>query len=332
MMGSAMSTPARDNGHDVRLVGTHLDRVIIDSLRKDNVHPKMSRELPQGITYFQIENADDALQGADLVICGISSFGVEWFAEQMLRRIPEGVPLLSVTKGLELLPDHSIRTFPDVFEQKLQSSRSVNAIGGPCTSYELCDRHQTHVAFCGRDITVLRQLREMLQTRYYHVSVTNDITGVEVAVALKNAYALAVSLAIGLAEREGGENCAPHYNAQAALFGQSVWEIEKLVLFFGGRRESVSFGVGDLYVTIFGGRTRLLGTLLGRGLSFREATEKLSGVTLESVAILSRIAMAVRTLSEQKVLDARAFPLLFQIYDIIENGKPVKIPWERFTE
>jgi glycerol-3-phosphate dehydrogenase (NAD(P)+) len=29
MMGSAMSFPARDNGHQVRLVGTPLDRDII---------------------------------------------------------------------------------------------------------------------------------------------------------------------------------------------------------------------------------------------------------------------------------------------------------------
>ena len=29
MMGSALAFPARENGHEVRLVGTHLDRDII---------------------------------------------------------------------------------------------------------------------------------------------------------------------------------------------------------------------------------------------------------------------------------------------------------------
>ena len=33
VMGSAMTLPARDRGHEVRLVGTHLDRRIIDSVR-----------------------------------------------------------------------------------------------------------------------------------------------------------------------------------------------------------------------------------------------------------------------------------------------------------
>ena len=31
MMGSALAFPARENGHEVRLTGTHLDREIIES-------------------------------------------------------------------------------------------------------------------------------------------------------------------------------------------------------------------------------------------------------------------------------------------------------------
>ena len=33
VMGSAMCLPAADKGHTVRLVGTHLDREIIDSVK-----------------------------------------------------------------------------------------------------------------------------------------------------------------------------------------------------------------------------------------------------------------------------------------------------------
>ena len=39
MMGSALAFPARENGHEVRLVGTHLDREIIDVSRKTGRHP-----------------------------------------------------------------------------------------------------------------------------------------------------------------------------------------------------------------------------------------------------------------------------------------------------
>ena len=33
MMGSAMAVPAADNGHQVRLIGTPLDRAIIEAIR-----------------------------------------------------------------------------------------------------------------------------------------------------------------------------------------------------------------------------------------------------------------------------------------------------------
>ena len=40
MMGSALAFPARENGNRVRLVGTPLDRQIIDACRKTGQHPK----------------------------------------------------------------------------------------------------------------------------------------------------------------------------------------------------------------------------------------------------------------------------------------------------
>ena len=40
MMGSALAFPARENGNEVRLVGTPLDREIIDAIRQTNRHPK----------------------------------------------------------------------------------------------------------------------------------------------------------------------------------------------------------------------------------------------------------------------------------------------------
>ena len=49
MMGSALAFPARENGHTVRLVGTHLDRDIIDSCRAEGKHPKLPLPFPAGV-------------------------------------------------------------------------------------------------------------------------------------------------------------------------------------------------------------------------------------------------------------------------------------------
>ena len=46
MMGSALAFPARENGHEVRLVGTHLDREIIDTAKKRNVILNLTEIFP----------------------------------------------------------------------------------------------------------------------------------------------------------------------------------------------------------------------------------------------------------------------------------------------
>ena len=51
MMGSALAFPARENGNEVRIVGTHLDRQIIDACRKTNQHPKFNKAFPEGVKY-----------------------------------------------------------------------------------------------------------------------------------------------------------------------------------------------------------------------------------------------------------------------------------------
>ncbi len=83
-------------------------------------------------------------------------------------------------------------------------------------------------------------------------------------------------------------------------------------------------------MTVFGGRTRRIGTLLGRGLSFQQAMDELSGVTLESIVIATRTARAVRRLIELGKATEAQFPLLMHIDDIINGGKPVNIPWNSF--
>ena len=157
------------------------------------------------------------------------------------------------------------------------------------------------------------------------------MVGVECAVAMKNAYALGVTLAVGLAEKRDGKIGAVHYNSQAALFGQGLKEMMQLLELIGGGPENIIHGGGDLFVTVFGGRTRKIGTLLGRGLSFDEAMAELNGVTLESIVIATRTARAVKKLAERGVVKLSDYPLLMHVDEIINQGAEVAIPWDAFT-
>lgn len=335
MMGSALAFPARENGNEVRVVGTHLDREIIETSRATGRHPKFNKNFPDGVKYYQIEELETAIAGADFIICGVSSFGVEWFRDVILPQLHEGVPVISVTKGLMNTEDGTLLTYLDLWQAKLDELKkniTLCAIGGPCTSYELVAHDQTEVTFCSRDMSVLKMIKAAMATEYYHISLSTDIVGVESAVALKNGYALGIALTIGLNQKAFGLDSELHFNSQAAVFGQSVREMSKLLKLQGAEDfNNLVLGAGDLYVTVYGGRTRLVGILLGRGLTITEAKAELAGVTLESLVVAERVAKAVRVKAERGLVNIEEFPLLMHIDEIITQSKPVDIPWEKFT-
>lgn len=334
MMGSALAFPARENGHEVRLVGTHLDREIIEACKKTGQHPKFDYPFPEGVKYYFYEDWKEAVKGADFVIGGVSSFGVDWFLENILSELDPSIPVLSVTKGLINLEDGTLISYPEYWKRSLAAKgieREICAIGGPCTSYELVYHDHSEVAFCGKDSATIKMMKEAMQTSYYHVSVTNDVEGLESAVALKNGYALAIAMTIGLVNREHGPEAGLHYNSQAGAFYQAVKEMRLLLEMQGASRDCENIGIGDLYVTVYGGRTRKIGILLGEGKTYQEALDILAGVTLESLVVSRRVYAAMVRKAELGKADLSLFPMLCHAATVLDEGKDAQLPWDSFT-
>ncbi len=334
MMGSALAFPARENGHDVRLVGTPLDKEIIEACKKTGRHPKFDYPFPEGVKYYFYEEWKEAVDGADFVIGGVSSFGVYWFLDNILSELDPSMPVLSVTKGLINLDDGTLISYPEYWKRALAQkgiNREICAIGGPCTSYELVYHDQSEVAFCGKDSATIRMMKEAMQTSYYHISLTNDVEGLESAVALKNGYALAIAMTIGLVNRHNGPQAGLHFNSQAAAFYQAVKEMRLLLEMQGASRNCENIGIGDLYVTVYGGRTRKIGILLGEGKTYEEALEILSGVTLESLVVSRRVYAAMARKAELGQADLSKYPMLCHAAAVLDDGKDAELPWEDFT-
>ena len=95
--------------------------------------------------------------------------------------------------------------------------------------------------------------------------------------------------------------------------------------------ENLKVGLGDLYVTVYGGRTRLVGILLGRGLNIDEAKAELNGVTLESLVVAERVAKAIMISAEKGAVDLKNFPLLLHINNLLMKKSGAELPWEDFT-
>ena len=81
VMATALAWPLSDNGHEVRLVGTRLDRDVIDSIKESGVHTKLDLKVPEGVRAYQLEEAEEASEGAQIVMSGVNSFGVRWASE-----------------------------------------------------------------------------------------------------------------------------------------------------------------------------------------------------------------------------------------------------------
>ena len=337
VMGTAFSFPLVDRGHQVRLVGTHLDADIIEEIHQNGVHPKLRMRVPDRVTPFTIAGLEEALAGADLVVLGVNSSGVNWAAEVLSPHLSSGIPILMLTKGLSG-DGQQIKILPDVFRERLldehQDRINIAAVGGPSIAGELTSRRQTCVVFAGASPALLQKLRDMLATDYYHIWTSTDLVGVEVCVALKNAYALGVGLVQGWLEAEGesGIGAAMH-NLSAGIFAQGLWEMSYLVGVMGGEPESVVSlpGAGDLYVTSQGGRNSQMGRLLGLGFSYQEALQNyMPGETVEGAEVLLQIHPTIEELVRNGKLNGGRIPWLRRLAEIVSEKAPANIPSDLF--
>ena len=336
VMGSALTFPAADNGNEVRLVGTHLDEAIITSLRKDHYHPRLRRPLHSSVKVFSHTEISEALKDAEVVGLGVNSQGVHWAAEAIGPHLRSGQTILMVTKGMEST-DGKLQILPDVLHGNLPASIrdqvTYAAIGGPSIAGELAARRQTSVVFVSRNAEVLPKLRSLFMTDYYHIWTSTDMIGVEVCVALKNPYALAVGLAAGVLEKQGEDMAnARMHNYAAAVFAQGLAETAVLVQKLGGGLETVFSlpGAGDLYVTTQGGRNSRMGRLLGMGMPYSDAVEEMPGETIEGVDAVVSIMPAVEAMIARGDLDANALPLLRELHRIVTRNAKVEFDFNSF--
>jgi glycerol-3-phosphate dehydrogenase (NAD(P)+) len=346
LMGTAVAWPLADNGHEVRLVGTHLDDAIIRSCLDRGYHPRLKRQLPNSVMPYYVRELPRALEGADLIVSGVNSLGVRWIAHTLGPLLWPGAKLIAVTKGLEAAASGAagavasgggVRILPDLLRDELpegiRDRVSLNAIGGPCIAGELAGRRQTCVVFTGREPATLGWMRDLFATEYYHIWTSTDMVGVEVCAALKNAYTLAVGMATGLLDQEGGPDNAGAgmSNLAAALFGASAREMTRIVGLLGGDPANVSWlpGVGDQYVTCVGGRTIRMGRLLGAGLTYTEAVLRLAGETLEGVYIVKQMAQVLPEWERQGKIGRDELLLLRMLCRVITEDAKVDIPFDR---
>ena len=319
-MGTALTTPLARNGHEVRLWGTERDAGIVAALRGGGPHPRLGVALPPGADIFAAEEAAAALAGAEIVVVAITSDAVQHVVGRMAPLLGAPRAILTVAKGFDSGEDGTIRLLPDIIAGFAPAP--VVAVGGPSKANEVAWGAPTAVVFGGSDPAAVALCQTTFATDTYHVEPTADIVGLELAAAMKNAYAIALGIADGL-ERATGR---PHHNLRAALFPRAVVEMALLAEAMGGHRETAAglAGAGDLQVTITSGRNRLLGERIGVGETPAAAYAALAaaGTTIEGYPAADFGHRLARHHAAAGRLDLARVPLLDALWRILYAAAP----------
>jgi glycerol-3-phosphate dehydrogenase len=163
-------------------------------------------------------------------------------------------------------------------------ARALAVLGGPSHAADALE-HGASVVIGSRNQAFARQLADALTSAGLEVSITTDVTGVELAGAAKNAAVLAAAAAA-----PAGPNVA------GAAAGKVFAEVDALARRRGSRPETFAglAGAGDLVATVVaaGSRNRRAGELLAQGVPTVEIGAVLgqAAEAVDSVPLLATVA------------------------------------------
>ncbi len=331
-MGSAFAVPCVDNKNDVTIVGTHLENDLIEKIKSnDQIHPALKTKLSSEVKFEKFEKLQTILdQDKDIIVCGVSSIGIEWFVQQISKKYKKGLPIILLTKGLSIL-DNELTTLSDKIRTLLSkdghSEINISAIKGPCLAAGLANKMRTGTIIANQKVKEAQLLKGIISTNYYSTEISEDINGVELSGAIKNIYSMLIGASEGLSNPKVSKEIQSKFflNTAASLIHRSISEMVEFVSHYGGKAETVYglSGLGDLYVSAIGGRNSLMGKYLGEGYLYNDAKEKfMKNITVEGAQLAIEIGPKIL-----QDLNPQHFPLMFSMLQTICENKKLEINW-----
>ena len=307
-MGAAFTFPLADNNHKVTLTEPYSKDLLNKLITKNKFHPALKLKLSKRVSVKKF-SSDLLNKKWDLVVVGVSSIGIE-MVRQHLKNIKRKVSILVLTKGLKY--DRNNKKIITMSEQLSKGNQNLNisVLKGPCLAKELAKKIKSYTVIANKNINIAKNIGKLISTKYYKTEYSSDVKGVEFSSAIKNIY----SMIIGSGE---GENTA------SALFRKSLDEMEYLIKYFRGKKETVHglAGVGDLYVSAVGGRNSKMGEYLGKGYTFKIAKNKfMKNDTVEGADLAREIAPYIL-----KKINKNKIPLMHALLSAITKNKKLKV-------
>jgi glycerol-3-phosphate dehydrogenase (NAD(P)+) len=234
--------------------------------------------LPESV---QVKRAADIeLAGLDLVCLAVPTKGLPQAVGQIADRLAPRSAVLMLSKGLVAPQGH----IPSDYVRERVRARAVASLGGPAHAREAVSGSAALV-LGSADSDLRSQLGEVFDRAGLVCERCDDVAGVEMAGAAKNAAALAAAAA------------EPHGRNAAGIAAAEIWrECIDYAVTLGAEPETFSglAGVGDLTATVLapGSRDRRAGELLGRGTP-AEQIPAIIGQTSEGLDSVPLIASTI---------------------------------------
>ena len=289
--------------HRVTLWGARPDNVRLLQERRENVRLLPGVPIPPSVTLT--DNVRAATADADLLVTAIPTVHLRPTLKRIAPELPDGRPVLSLTKGLEI--DTFLR--PSEVIQQTLGEREVAVLSGPSHAEEVSRGQPASLVVAGRDLDLLAAVQKEFSTDRFRVYTNLDVVGVELAGALKNVIGIAAGIGQGLGFGD---------NARSALLTRGLVEMARFGVALGAESKETFYGlagVGDLITTCMSphGRNRSVGERLAKG-------EKLA-------ELLKGMAMVAEGVTTTRSVHARArqmgipMPITTEVYRVLYEGK-----------
>lgn len=246
----------------------------------------------------------EVVAGADVLVMGVPSHSFRGVLEEAKRHLRPWVPVISLTKGLELA---SGKRMTELIEEILPG-HPVGVLTGPNLAREIMTGQAAASVLSMADEIVVRALQPVFHSGLFRVYTNTDLLGCELGGVLKNIIAIAVGMGDGLGAGD---------NTRAGLMTRGLAEITRLGVAMGGRPETFAglTGMGDLIATCTSplSRNRHVGVELGKG---RHIDEIIAGMNMVAEGVKS--APTVIALAERYGLD---MPIARDVYDVTQGKR-----------
>lgn len=304
--GTAIASMLSLRGLNVQFWGRDagLMSQIRDTRRNGRYLPDL--QLPENIA---VTSDLSALQPADMLVFVVPSKAMRSTAESVARSgaASKARVLVSCAKGIEL---ETGRRMSEMIGESIPNV-PLAVLTGPNHAEEVARRLATAAVVACADEETAKAVQSCFTLPFFRTYTTDDIAGAEWAGAMKNPYAIAAGIALGLKLGD---------NAIAALVTRALAEMVRLGVAEGGRTETFYglSGVGDLMTTCYSehSRNQRVGLLLGQG---RPLDEIISSTRMVAEGVPNTASLH-RAAKEKNVRT----PLLDEIFAVLHQGKPAR--------